>query len=67
MCVMTAAAVNMRFGTQRLNEEDTYISYLPAAHSFEQALFGCAVIYGMKTGFFSGDLLKLVPEDIPAL
>lgn len=35
MCVMTSAAVNMRFGALKLGEDDTYISYLPAAHSFE--------------------------------
>jgi len=67
MCVMTSTAVNMRLGHARLCETDTYISYLPAAHSFEQALFGCSVIYGMKCGFFGGDLLKMVPEDIPML
>ena len=64
---MTSAAVNMRFGANKLCETDTYISYLPAAHSFEQALFGCAVIYGMKTGFFGGDVLKMVADDIPVL
>jgi len=67
MCVMTSAAVNMRFGAIKLCETDTYISYLPAAHSFEQALFGCSMIYGMKTGFFGGDVTKMVADDIPYL
>jgi hypothetical protein len=33
---------------------------LPAAHSFEQALFGTSIIYGMRCGFYGGDPLKMV-------
>jgi long-subunit acyl-CoA synthetase (AMP-forming) len=35
MVVQTAASVNARLYPKCLGEEDIYISYLPAAHSFE--------------------------------
>lgn len=54
-------------GTQLLTQDDVFISYLPAAHSFEQALQAIANITGMRTGFYGGDPLKLVAEDLPAL
>ena len=50
-----------------LDHEDTYISYLPAAHIFEQAVFGFSLIWGMRCGFFSGDPTKMIREDIPCL
>lgn len=50
-----------------LCEKDTYISYLPSAHSFEQALFAVVCCFGMRCGFFGGDPLKLIKEDLPAL
>ena len=59
-------AVNTRLGDEPLGEKDSYISYLPGAHSFEQGLFGICVTYGVKTGFFSGNVLKLT-EDIAIL
>lgn len=67
MICQTACAVNMKLGSKMLGEGDTYISYLPAAHSFEQGLFGCTMVYGLKCGFYSGDPLKLVSDDLPAL
>lgn len=69
MLVQCSAAVNGRLENtnQQLSERDTYISYLPAAHSFEQALFACVCVYGMKAGFYSGDPIKLLKEDLPAL
>jgi len=68
MIIGTAYAVQTRIGTKGLgfNEEDCYISYLPAAHSFEQAVFGLSLIYGMKCGFFGGNVLKLT-DDIAIL
>lgn len=50
-----------------LGAMDSYISYLPAAHSFEQCLFANSLTSGMKCGFFSGDILKMVSHDIPVL
>jgi long-chain acyl-CoA synthetase len=67
MICQTSCSINLKQGNNPLNESDSYISYLPAAHSFEQALFGTSMIYGMKCGFFSGDPLKLVSDDLPCL
>ena len=50
-----------------LGPDDTYISYLPSAHSFEAALFATTICYGQRCGYFGGDILKLVPEDLPML
>lgn len=53
-------AVNQRLDakppSRSVTKDDCYISYLPAAHSFEQAVFGMAVATGMKVGFFSGNV-----------
>lgn len=54
-------------GADILGESDTYISYLPAAHSFEAALFAMSLIYGVRCGYFGGDVQKMVAEDLPAL
>jgi long-chain acyl-CoA synthetase len=45
MVLNVAYAVNSRMGAHGLGlgMKDCYISYLPAAHSFEQALIGNAV------------------------
>jgi len=68
MVVQCGFAVNTRLGrnTNPFSEDDCYVSYLPAAHSFEQAVFGSALIYGMKCGFFAGNVLKLT-DDIACL
>lgn len=55
-------AINSRLKDKRMTNEDCYISYLPAAHSFELGLFGMALLVGMKVGFFSGDILKLTED-----
>lgn len=54
-------------GADILGENDTYISYLPAAHSFEAALFAMSLIYGVRCGYFGGNVLKLVSDDLPML
>jgi long-chain acyl-CoA synthetase len=67
MGMMAAAAVNERCGEDlKITEKDCYISYLPAAHSFEQCIFSQSVMTGCKCGFFSGNVLKLT-EDIGVL
>ena len=63
----TSASVQLWLGASILGEADTYISYLPAAHSFEAALFAMSIIYGVKCGYFGGDVLKLVGRDLPLL
>jgi long-chain acyl-CoA synthetase len=45
-----------------VSESDTIISYLPAAHVFEQASFMMSVVYGMKVGFYSGNTLALTTD-----
>ena len=67
MIMTCAAAMQIRNSKDPLNAADTYISYLPAAHSFEQCLFATSIIYGVRCGFFSGDVLKMISQDIPAL
>lgn len=49
-----------------INENDCYISYLPAAHSFEQCVMAMHLVTGMKAGFYAGNTLKLT-EDIGIL
>jgi long-chain acyl-CoA synthetase len=68
MIIGAAFAVNQRVGLHGtpITEQDCYISYLPAAHSFEQAVFGMSCLSGMKSGFFAGNVLKLT-EDIGIL
>lgn len=68
MILQCGEATNAKLvGSQKLNETDIYISYLPAAHSFEQALQGITYIYGVRYGFYGGNPLTLVSEDLPAL
>lgn len=61
MILGTGFAVNARLGCKAFNENDCYISYLPASHSFEQSLFGLALAIGSKIGFYSGN-----PRDLMA-
>ena len=50
MLLMAATAVmlRMRRNNLGLTEADRYISYLPLAHSFEQALFAMSTIFGIQ-------------------
>jgi len=64
---MTSYAINVKFGHQALGAHDTYISYLPAAHSFEQGLFGAVMAFGMKCGYYGGDPLAMIKNDLPML
>jgi len=66
MIIGAGFAVNSRLKKQQFTTNDTYISYLPFSHSFEQAVFGISLIYGMKCGFFGGNTLKLT-EDMQIL
>ena len=49
-----------------ITKDDCYISYLPAAHSLEQAVLGTAVATGCRVGFFSGNVQK-INEDLAVL
>lgn len=67
MVIQCAESTNSKLGNQKFTPADSYISYLPAAHSFEQALNATALITGMRVGFYGGNPLALVSEDLPAL
>lgn len=67
MMMNCITSINLHFGEFRFTEQDTYISYLPYAHIFEQVLYGQSIIFGMKMGYYSGDVLKIVAEDLPIL
>jgi len=45
-----------------MNPGETLISYLPYTHSFEQSLFGFAIINRLKIGFYTGDPARLVED-----
>lgn len=65
MLINGSYAMNVRNDTnnfQMFDENDSYISYLPAAHAFEQAMQGMSYIYGTAIGFFSGDVTKLTED-----
>ena len=62
MALQCAAAVQSRLGDAKFTEKDTYISYLPASHSFEQAVFTTSLIYSVKCGFFSGNADELLSD-----
>lgn len=55
-------SINIRFKDVPISEKDTYISYLPASHVFEQGLISTSIIYGMKCGFFNGNPLKMIDD-----
>jgi long-chain acyl-CoA synthetase len=57
-----AAATASKYGGIEPNLDDVAVSYLPLAHSFEQVLFCMCIIHGLKIGYFSGDVLKLVDD-----
>ena len=62
-----AATAHFPDALSRFTENDIYISYLPAAHSFEQWLFFHAIHTGGKLGFYGGDPRKMTDDDIPYL
>ncbi len=45
-----------------LTSKDTYVSYLPMAHSMERVTFNIALAAGMKIGLYSGSNLTLTED-----
>ena len=45
-----------------ITPEDTTISYLPLAHSFEQMLFVTSIACGARIGYFSGNIANLTND-----
>jgi len=59
--VSTSSAAMQTSGIN-LGDEDSMISYLPLAHSFEKAMFCMCLLSGMKIGYYNGDPLKLLDD-----
>merc|ERR1719453_1970190 len=64
--VMVRAEQKRNGPPQPITEQDSYISYLPAAHSFEQAIMAMQFITGLQGGFYGGETTQIV-EDIGVL
>ena len=64
--LLSAASATMQVGGINFTDEDTMISYLPLAHSFEKCLFTASLLTGMRVGYYNGDPLKLL-DDLKAL
>mmetsp|Transcript_4209 Transcript_4209/g.12034 ORF Transcript_4209/g.12034 Transcript_4209/m.12034 type:complete len:694 (-) Transcript_4209:64-2145(-) len=67
-----AASVGVLLGIQKdgsnfVFPSDVYISYLPMAHSFEVCMQICVICSGASIGYFSGDVKRVVTDDIPLL
>ena len=67
MMCNSIAATAILFKDYMFNENDTYISYLPYAHIFEQFLYAESLVYGMRIGYYGGDILKMAQADLPVL
>lgn len=63
---MLLGAANGVQHRSRIDENDSYLSYLPAAHVFEQVTFSISLVYGMKVGFYSGNVMN-VTKDLAVL
>jgi len=50
----------------KMTKDDTFISYLPAAHSYEQVSLVNSLIIGTRQGFYAGNPLTLT-EDMQVL
>lgn len=64
--ILSASSSILSVGGISINENDTLISYLPLAHSFEKSIFSMSLITGFKIGYYGGDHLKLL-DDLQAL
>lgn len=67
MTVNSVTASTIHLEDVKFTDQDTYISYLPYSHIFEQFLFGIVCVYGMRVGYYGGDILKIVSDDLPIL
>lgn len=66
MATVVAAGAVLKPGGIDISPEDTLISYLPLAHSYERLLECYCVLNGARIGFFQGDV-KLLLDDIKEL
>lgn len=63
--VMTYCFVAYEFDKGVLTPDDVMISFLPAAHIYEQGNMATCLYFGIKIAYYGGDPLKLISEDIP--
>jgi long-chain acyl-CoA synthetase len=59
---MVSVACSSNYLNVNINENDTTISYLPLAHSFEKCIFSICICNGSRYAFYSGDPLKLLED-----
>lgn len=45
-----------------LDEQDTHLSFLPLAHIFELDNMSMSIIYGIRVGFYSGDVTRILDD-----
>ena len=50
-----------------IDSSDVYISFLPLAHIYEATLQVAFAVVGASIGFYAGDPLKMLTDDIPLL
>lgn len=60
--LIAAASATLYVGGIDFSDDESIISYLPLAHSFEKSIFATCCITGMSIGYFSGDPLKLLDD-----
>jgi long-chain acyl-CoA synthetase len=46
----------------KVTSDDSYLSFLPLAHVFEQAVFAALLTAGARIGFYRGDVLKMLDD-----
>ena len=63
----TASLIHQARPEDNWTENDCYVSFLPAAHSYEQWLFFCFIKAGGRLGFYSGDPRTMLENDLPHL
>lgn len=63
--VITYCFVAYKYDPGILSEDDVMISFLPAAHIYEQGNLATCLYFGIKIAYYGGDPLKLISEDIP--
>lgn len=63
---LLSIAYAAKTGGISVDDRDSIVSYLPLAHSMEQCIFTVCMMYGGRTGYYSGDPLKLL-EDLQEL
>lgn len=60
--IINRVSANKHLALQIMDADSSYLSYLPASHAFEQVIFGASMVYGMKCGFYSGAVTKIIED-----